>query len=899
MSLTPGTRLGPYEVTAKIGEGGMGEVWQAHDTKLNRDVALKILPDAFADDPDRLARFTREAKLLASLDHPNIEGIYGIEESEGIKALVLEFVEGPTLADRIKQGPIPLDEALAIAKQIAEGLEAAHEQGIIHRDLKPANIKVKEDGTVKVLDFGLAKAVERGADSDRAQSDAPTDAETRMGMVMGTDAYMSPEQARGLPVGRRADVWAFGAVLYEMLTGKQAFGADRTSEVLANVLGAEPDWRALPEETASRLRQVLRACLQRDLKQRLRDIGDVLLVMEGVFETPTPRTSAANGRPHPVGWRRAMPWVLAGVVVGGLVVGLAAWSLTPQLRRLVTRFVVSPPATAPMAPSTNHRDVVISPDGRQIVYVTVGGRLHVRPVDQLESTRLGGVEGASNPFFSPDGRWVGFYSSGDGTLKKISILGGPPITLCELPSQLRGATWDRDDTIIFAIAQLGSGLFEVPAVGGEPTVLTTPNIEQAELLHLWPAFLPGGQAVLFTIVGGAGDQASAIAVLDLETGEQKGLVPGGTNARYASTGHIVYAVQGALRGVPFDLGRLEVRGDPVPVLEGVMTKGVGAANFSLSADGSLVYISGGARGETAQLLVWVNREGREEPVGARPRDYFYPRISPDGTRVALDIRDEEEDIWIWDFARETLTRLTFDPGRDQYPVWTSNGERVIFSSFREEAANLFWKAADGTGTVERLLESPNDQRAYSISPDGRRLVFEETVPETGSDLATLSLGGERASATILQTAFNETNAEISPNGRWLAYQSDASGQPEVYVRPFPDVDEGRWLVSTGGGTRPLWAPDGRELFYFNRGAMMTVSFDEDLTAPTFTARTPTILFEGQYFDEPPGRTFDIDPDGRRFLMIRAGVQTDEAASPPELIVVENWFEELKQIVPAP
>ena len=532
--------------------------------------------------------------------------------------------------------------------------------------------------------------------------------------------------------------------------------------------------------------------------------------------------------------------------------------------------------------------VALSPDGRQIVYTGPGGQLYVRDLDQLDAVPLRGAENATGPFFSPDGQWVGFRS--DQQLVKVSIHGGPPGTLGPTAGLL-GASWGRDDTIIFSEFTPG-GLFRIPAAGGDREPLTT--LEDGEVSHVWPEILPGGEAVLFTVMKGAGTANWQIDVLRLDTGERALLVAGGSYPRYAPTGHLVFAVDGTLRAVLFDLTTLTVTGDPVPVLEGVTTTGFGAASASFASDGTLVYVPGGAEGVSAErTLVWVDREGTEEPLVAEPRAYQYPRISPDGARVALDVRDEERDIWIWDFVRETLTRLTFDAGEDEYPAWIPDGQRVAFSSNREGLANIFWKAADGTGTVERLTESPARQFPHAFTPDGSHLVFRQDGSDTGPDLVTLAMDGERLSETLLATEFSEAGAILSPDGRYVAYQSNASGEIEIYVQPFPDVDEGRWQISTDGGIHPLWGPDGRELFYRTPRRVMAATVETD---PSFTAGNPEVLFEGDYYGGF-GRTYDISPDGQRFLMIKSGSQADGTAVERQLVVVTNWFTELQARVP--
>ena len=900
MSLTIGSRVGAYEVLAPLGAGGMGEVYRARDSKLDRDVALKILPDSFAADPERVARFEREAKALAALNHPNVGAIYGMETAAGVNALVLELVEGPTLADRIIDGPIPPTEAFQIARQIADALDAAHEQGIVHRDLKPSNIKLRPDGTVKVLDFGLARAMSADASkSGGALSMSPTittpAAMTGMGVILGTAAYMSPEQARGKPVDKRADIWAFGVVLYEMLTGRRAFGGEEMSDVFASVLAREPDLALLPDDVPGSIRQVLRACLQKDPKQRARDIGDVKLVMAGAFESIAPALVIGNAaRPRTSRWRTAV-WIAVSGIVGGAAVGAAVWAFTPRPATRIARFLLDTPEGLALGfGAATASDIAVSPDGARVVYTGgLGGTdLFVRPVDRLETTLL--ARPAINPVMSPDGGWVGYV--GAGTWQKVSVTGGPPVTLWKnLAGAPRGASWGPDDMIVFA-TQGSNGLFRGPAAGGTIEPLTKTSGEKGEAGHWWPEVLPGGRAVLFTIVRNLGSENMEIAVLDLATGAQKTLVRGGSHPRYAS-GHIVYGVAGTLRAVSFDIDRLEVTGDPAPVLEGVLTKQSGAADFSLARDGTLVYVAADADVTERRVLVWVDRKGQEQRIAAPLRAYTYMRISPDGTKVALDVRDEQNDIWTWDFARETPTRLTFDPGLDRAPVWSPDGRRIVFSSQREGAiGNLSWQAADGTGPVEKLGDSQTQRFPTSFSPDGTKLLFWEVGSETQWDMGVVGLKDDRKATALVKTSFNELNPEVSPDGRWMAYQSDESGQYEVYVRPFPNVDDGRWLVSSGGGTRPVWARNGRELFYLvEPGRVMTVPIRP---GATFTYGNPQMVFDGPYLAPNAARTYDVSPDGRRFLMIKdAPRQGNDPAPEPKLVIVQHWLEELKRLVP--
>ena len=901
MALNVGSRLGPYAVSAKIGEGGMGEVYRAKDTKLDRDVALKVLPEAFTQDPDRLARFEREAKVLASLNHPNIAAIYGLEEAEGIRALVLELVEGPTLADRIKQGAIPLDEALPIAKQIAEALEAAHEAGVIHRDLKPANIKVRDDGTVKVLDFGLAKALDPNPEGDPSQSPTLTAAATQMGVIMGTAAYMSPEQARGKPVDKRADIWAFGCVLYEMLTGKMAFHGEDVSLTLASVMKSDLNVTRLPPDVPATVRTVLRRCLEKDPKQRVHDIADVRLAMAGAFETTVSAPSEPFVAPTLSVWQRHVTIavaVLAALAVGGFGV----WSLTRPAPRPVSRALLTQPPFLPTA-STFDINVALTPDGTRVVYRgLVDGQPHlfVRPLATLEATPLTGLGGnPRSPFISPDGGWVGFFDASGG-LQRVSILGGPPVAVANIPTLPRGASWGPDDAIIFATMTTDSGLFRVPMGGGELEVLTTPDLERGELNHLWPETLPGGKAVLFTILTSGGTRDLQIAVLSLESGHYDVLFPGGGTPRYVPTGHIVYGVGGTLRAVGFDLDSLTVTSDPVPIVEDVFIGLNGAANFDLSNDGSLVYITG-AGGDTHDL-VWVDREGQEMPVaGVEPDRYLSVRLSPDGRRLAFSLfRETGNDIWTVDIARGTASLVTTTPNADEhYTLWTADGEHLVFQSNRNNRNQweLFRKRADGTGEAELLLSREDDVIDLvpeSVMLDGTKLFFSETRAREGAGLdrniGVLDL--ERGEAEILiDDDFESHQAAISPDGRWLAYSSDLSGVQEVYVVEFPCLG-GREVISINGGGNPVWSADGTELFYMSLDGRQVLSVPVTSEAG-LTPGTPRVVFEGSYRPPvSPITSFHMDADGERFVAIKAA-----PASQAQLVLVQNWFEELKRLVP--
>jgi len=907
--LATGLRVGPYEIVDPLGAGTMGEVYRACDRKLNRIVALKVLPERFALDPDRLARFTREAQLLARLSHPNIAAIYGLEEANGAQALVLELIEGPTLADRI--GQISVEEALAIARQIAEALDAAHEKGIIHRDLKPANIKIARDGVVKVLDFGLAKVWDGAPQSDVSGSPKLTATDLGERTILGTPAYMSPEQARGQSLDRRTDIWSFGCVLYEMLTGRAPFAGDTISDTLAAVLEHEPDGTMLPADTPVQIRRLLRRCLEKDRKRRLDSASDARLEIDDAIAFPAAETLAPAATPS----RRVTPAAIAALAGLTVTAALVAWILmrpAPAVPVLPARFAIVPAPGVPLNVSGLDRDLALSPDGRSLVYRaggsnTAGSPLMVRAIDRLDAQPVADVNNAYAPFFSPDNRWIGFFENTD--LKKVSIAGGPAITLCQFSGIPLGASWGDDNTITFATNAPGTALWRVSADGGEPTMLTTADPTQHEGTYSFPSVLPLGRGVLFTIAT-ASQADSSVAVLDLKTGQRKMLIRGGGDARYVESGHLIFAAAGALRAVRFDPVRLEVLGDPVTVVDRVMMKATGAANYTVSRAGTLVYIGAGVSEMTApRALLWVDRKGREEPTGAPLRAYGTPRLSPDGTRVAAEIYDQLTDVWIWDFARETLRRLTFDSGGNGMSVWTPDSRQIIFQSNRTSVSSVYKQAADGTGTVDRLSTSATPQWSNSITPDGTWVAGFELLPRTVPNVIFLPLtppvvrpGSNPAPGIsqspvepLAETRFKGSMAAFSPNGRYIAYQSEESGSTEIYVRPFPSVNNGRWQVSTAGGTRPVWARSGRELFYLDASNALT-AVPVDISGPTISIGSPAKLFDTGYAEPNPSRHYDVSADGQRFLMLKASATGDPNATPVSMVLVEHWFEELKQRV---
>jgi serine/threonine-protein kinase len=889
MAIQPGIHVGPYEILSAIGAGGMGEVYRARDPKLGRDVAIKVLPEAFARDADRMARFQREAKVLASLSHPNIATIYGLEDSGSTRALVMELVEGPTLADRIKAGPIPVDEAVRIARQIADALEYAHERGIVHRDLKPANVKVTNDDTVKVLDFGLAKALE-GDPSSFDISTSPTISRmaTMQGVLLGTAAYMSPEQAKGRSVDRRADIWSFGCVLYEMLTGKVAFPGESVTDTLATVIRAEPDWSQLPAATPMRVRVLLQRSLQKDPKQRLRDIGDARISLDEVLY------GAPEGSPSLAAVERAArrpwPWLASALGLGlimAAIASLATWNLKPSpapIPKPVTRFTVTLPPGQHLA-GLPLPTLALSADGSQLAYVAAalqGGaqQIYVRAMDTGETKPIPGTEGAVNPFFSLDGQWLGFFAG--GKLKKISVNGTVAQSLADAGNP-RGASWGSKGTIVFC--DVGSGLQQVSDAGGSAQPLA-PD-ETAGPLHRWPELLPGSKEVVFSLPQG-------IAVRPMGTGQLQNLIQGqeGIMPRYAPSGHLVYGQSGNLMAVPFDLERLKVRGEAVPVERGV----VGAATFfgdgvqySISATGSLVYVAGTQQAAQSKM-VWVSRNGAEQTLAAPARGYLLPRLSPDGQRLAVNVGDENGNlqVWLYDLARDTLARFTFGAA-GVVPVWTPDGKRIAFySPTKEGQIRIFWQLADGSGGLEHLSNG-NFDVPVSWSPDGQLLAF---VTASGTPQIWVLRLSDRKAQAFLQAQTLAGGPQFSPDGRWLAYVSDESGRREVYVQPYPGPG-GKWLISNEGGTEPMWNRNGRELFYRSGDKMMAVGIT---TQPGFAAGKPRQLFEGHYvrssYSVP---TYDVSPDGQRFLMVKP-VEQDQGA-PTQINVVLNWTEELKRLVP--
>ena len=864
----------------------MGQVFRARDTKLDRDVAIKILPEAFVHNTERLARFQREAKTLASLNHPNIAAIYGLEESAGMTALVMELVEGDDLSQRIARGAIPFDEALPIAKQIAEALEAAHEQGIVHRDLKPANIKIRSDSTVKVLDFGLAKALEPAAGSAPSLSQSPTittPAMTQAGMILGTAAYMSPEQAKGRPVDQRTDVWAFGCVLYEMLTAKRAFEGDSVSDTLAAVLRSEPNWNALPAETTSSTRMVLRQCLERDPKRRLSDVSDAVLVIEDfgdpLASEPRVIPPQRNGAKHRAGWALAL-------ISTVLAVGLAVPYLRGPAPAPPVRFSITLPPNVVLTSNANQTVSVISPDSRRVVFVAglSGGSLQlwVRRLDALDARPLPGTDFAMLPFWSPDSQSIGFFSN--GKLKVISAEGGSVRTLCDAPAP-RGASWSKAGIIVFAPGATG-GLLQVHDTGGQPAPVTTIDKSGATTSHRYPSFLPDGRHFTYLVQS----VTNEVWLVSLDGGPAKRLLTADSQAEYTPPGYLLFVRQGALYAQRFDARTGITSGEPtqVPVGGGIYPDVNGYASFSAADNGVLAYRTG--RQALTTQLTWYDRAGRLIERAGQPGAYRNPKLSPDGERVALEVVDPQghnQDIWILELPRGMLSRLTFDPHNDIYPVWSPDSSRIAFGSDRDAGKfAIYEKQANGSTGEQLVLQSGNETAApYSWSPDGRFIIFRSLMSGFFS-LGVLTVGDKAQARVRDPSPFNQTEGQVSSDGRWIAYHSNESGRYEVYVQTFPSRG-GKWQISTDGGSHPAWRGDGRELYYYSRdGQLMAVPISSN--ARSLQAGPATPLFNIRMLNGPNvsggfRMQYDVASDGNRFLI---NVPIDDAA--PAITLVLNW-----------
>ena len=867
-----GRRIGPYAIQARIGAGGMGEVYRAHDSNLGRDVAIKILPSFFSTDPERCARFDREARLLASLNHPNIGAIYGTEDAAGSRALVMEFVGGEDLAERIARGPIPMTEALPMASQIAAALDAAHEQGIIHRDLKPANIKVREDGSVKVLDFGLAKALDptRSAPAHVAVSATPTVHSTQTGVILGTPAYMSPEQANGAALDRRTDIFAFGAVLYEMLTGQRAFQGDAAGDIVAAVIRAQPDWTRLPADTPPGIRRLLRRCLQKDRHRRLQTAGDARIEIDEAYSEPDEVLPAAVATSR----HRERRWLVAALVVLAATVTAGILYLRMPSDVAVMRVDIATPATdAPMS-------FAISPNGRTLAFVAYDeglARLWVRPLDATTAHPLAGTEGAAYPFWSADNTALGFFA--DGKLKRVDVSGGVPQTLAMAPSS-RGGTWNADGTIVFAPTAIGA-LATVRSTGGTASPLT--RVESPRQIgHRFPQFLPDGRTFLFFVAGSEDTQGIYVGTLDSPRTQR--LTAADIAGAYLSPGWLLFMRQDTLIARHFDTTRMELTGDPITLAEHVgFETALSSGAFSVSRDGIVAYRSGGS---APRQLTWFNRAGK--PLGTLgPRDdkeLVAPSLSPDGRRVAAHRTVQNNtDIWIYEPAR--LTRFTFDAARDRWPIWSPDGDQVAFDSDRTGHRYFYQKRSDLAGAEVPLLELPDERVLNDWSPDGRFLLYTlVNNPRTGWGIWYVPLSGDRKPVPFVETPFLERAGQFSPDGHWVAYHSNESGPYEVYVRSFPGAG-GQQQVSSAGGIQARWSSDGRELYYIApNGALMAVPITMNGTA--LEPGTPVALFQTRIWgggaNATQGQQYDVSRDGR-FLI---NAVTEGVAAPITLLL--NW-----------
>ena len=895
MSLASGTHLGPYEILAPLGAGGMGEVYRARDTRLERTVAIKILPAQFSSDTVRKQRFEREAKTISQLNHPHICTLHDVGSQDGLSYLVMECVEGETLARRLEKGPLPLEQVLKYGAQIADALDKAHRAGIVHRDLKPGNIMLTASGA-KLLDFGLAKPAISGNSSGITLSAAALrgspDTVTQEGTIVGTFQYMSPEQIEGKEVDGRSDIFSLGAVLYEMLTGQRAFQGKSQLSVASAILEREPaPIASIKPLTPPALDHIVQKCLAKSPEERWQNCADLASELKWVSGTSVPislaqLTSKAGSFWT---WRTITPWAICLFSMMALF-GFVFRSQKPTVRAPVSRFVITLPPGQKLA-GLNQSALAVSPDGSVLAYVAEQNsiqQIYLRPLNSLESRPVPGTEGAVNPFFSPDGQWLGFFA--DSKVKKVALIGGAPITLADsiLPS---GAAWDSQGVIAFS-PRSPSPLLQVSETGGATQPLT--RMEKGETTHRWPEFLPGGKAVLFSSSSTSfAWENGQVAVQSLATGERSNLVQGAVYPRFAYSGHIIYQQDGSLFAVPFDSEHLTVTGKAVPAVERILRSTfTGATQYSISNTGSLVYVSGGTQTDQ-RMLVWVNRNGFEQPLAAPPHSYLFPRVSPEGRRVAVAITDKGGQIWIYDLSRDTLTRLTFEGDLNLNSVWTPDGQRILFQSpFLKGVGGISWQRADGSGGLERLFSRDSSIVPFSMSPDGQLLAFIDVNPVTLNDIWILRMS-DRTATPFLQTPFAESVPQFSPDGHWLSYVSNESGRFEVYVQPYPGPG-GKYLISTEGGTEVLWNPNGREIFYRNGDKLMAV----DITAhPGFSAGKPHMLFRGPYNSTPAtSANYSVSPDGQRFLMLKS-VGTAEGA-PTQINVVLNWFEELKQRVPA-